>query len=171
MTTTVTPIRPSEPQNPPVHTDGLGELIRSYRLYLGLSQRGMAERLSKNRRDYQRIENNQDRCPPGMLSTIEALTDRFEAHVDMVLDAAQEQGSLTVEINLQEDTDMEWERNVAGRAAVVAAGGDEYPPIILKTTGVIGRTGRAAPGDLSEREQRRRGIFTGGDQRLPRGLR
>jgi transcriptional regulator with XRE-family HTH domain len=126
---TVTPIRPAPVLRPETYTDGLGELIRSYRLYLGLTQRAMADRVNKNMRDYQRIENGQEACPPGFLGIVEALADVFEVHVDAVIDAAKEQGGIRIEAD--SDPAYEWERSVAGRAGVVVATLDDSPEIIL----------------------------------------
>lgn len=115
MTSTETKSRPA------VSTDGLGELIRAHRLYLGLTQRAMADQLGKARRDYQRIENNQDRCPPGLLTTIEALSDRFDDEVDAVIEAALAQGGAALAVTSDEAlADQNWDRNVAGRAAILA---------------------------------------------------
>lgn len=124
---TVIPIRPARTLTQS------GELIRAYRLYLGLSQRSMADWLTMARRSYQRIENGVDSCPATLLDEVEALADRFEYHVDLVLSEAAKTNGLRVEINL--DPQFEWERNVAGRAAVVTAGGPGLPPIILAMSG------------------------------------
>jgi transcriptional regulator with XRE-family HTH domain len=121
--TNVTSIRVPEPEH------DLGELIRSYRLYLGLSQRGMAEKLDMARRSYQRIETGTDPCPPGLLADVEKLADGFERHVNCVLAESVKVGGLNVKV--ETDPRYEWERSVAGRAAVVALSDPQFGPIIL----------------------------------------
>ena len=111
------------------YTEGLGELIRSYRLYLGMSQRSMADLLCKDRRDYQRIETGRDACPPGLLSTVEALTDQFDSQVEALIDKAIKSGG--IKIDVRSDVVSEWERIVAGRAAAVACGEPNLPSITL----------------------------------------
>ena len=113
MTETTTATR-----RPETYTHGLGELIRAHRLYIGLSQRDMADRMGKDRRDYQRIENGRDACPPGLLGMIEELSDAFAYQVERVLDAAEAQGGLVLEVTEDGSPGKEWERLVAGRAAV-----------------------------------------------------
>ena len=115
---------------PDDYTFGLGELIRAHRLYVGLSQRDMAERLNKDRRDYQRIENGQDACPPGLLSRIEEMTDKFDTHVDAVIEHAKHEGGVVIKLTAADlAPGQDWDRNVAGRAALYASGEPEGPPI------------------------------------------
>lgn len=122
--TNVTPIQsPAEPEH------DLGELIRNYRLYVGLSQRGMAEKLDMARRSYQRIETGVDPCPPGLLADVERLADRFERHVNCVLAESAKTGGLNVKV--ETDAKWEWERSVAGRAAVIAMNDPQFDVIIL----------------------------------------
>lgn len=119
-------------KKPAVHTYGLGELIRAHRLFIGLSQRDMAARVGKDRRDYQRIENGRDKCPPGLLTQVEALSDAFAYQVDRVLELAERDGGLELAVS---DGDMPgevWDRLVAGRAAVEA---DAEAPITLTMSG------------------------------------
>lgn len=127
MTTEQAP-RPAE------YAHGLGELIRSYRLYIGLNQREMAVKLGKNRRDYQRIESDQDACPPGLLGKVETLTDDFDDQVSRVIDAAEKDEDRHVEIAVDTGPGWEWERLVAGRAAVIVAGDRKLPRITLTLT-------------------------------------
>lgn len=114
-------------KNPPDYTHDLGEFIRAHRLYLGLSQRGMAKNLGDmDRRSYQRIENGQDPCPPGLLDTISELVAKFESEVDAVIEAAtaeldREYGDnmdVRLKVRAPSDPRREWERAVVGRAAV-----------------------------------------------------
>jgi transcriptional regulator with XRE-family HTH domain len=118
-------------KNPPERCWGLGEIIRAHRLYIGLSQRDMAARLGKERRDYQRIENEQDRCPPGLLGQIEELSDAFCHQVSIVLDEAEKEGGLALAVVADGSPGEEWERLVAGRAAVETI---EDAPITLTIT-------------------------------------
>lgn len=107
---------------PETYTDGLGELIRAHRVYLGLSQRVMADRLGMKERSLSDIEVGRRPCPPGLLDTIDEVTDLFEGDVRKVVDHAQgvQQPGLPQEIvievsDLPEDA---WSRAVLGRAAV-----------------------------------------------------
>ena len=131
--TTVTEL-PAAPQ-PTEHTYGLGELIRNFRLYIGLDQRSMALKLGKPRRDYQRIESGADKCPPGMLTKVEELVDQFDDHVARVIDAAEADPDREVNIAVEAGGQWEWERLVAGRAAVIVAGDPELPRITLTLSG------------------------------------
>lgn len=121
-------------RRPAEHSWGLGEAIRAHRLFIGLSQREMAARVGKDRRDYQRIENGQDKCPPGLLSQIETLSDAFAYQVERVLDEAErraerpEAGPLELAITIDGSPGKEWERLVAGRAYVETT---ETAPIAL----------------------------------------
>ncbi|AYP70033.1 HTH DNA binding protein [Mycobacterium phage CRB2] len=121
-------------RRPAVHSWGLGEIIRAHRLFMGLSQRDLASRVGKDRRDYQRIENGQDKCPPGLLSQIETLSEAFAYQVERVLDEAERRaeepgsGPLDLAITINGTQHDEWERNVAGRAAVETT---EAAPITL----------------------------------------
>lgn len=101
---------------PPEREFGWGELIRAHRLYMGLDQRDMARLLEFDRRDYQRIENGRNMCPRGFVTRVERLTDRFDAEVDVVCEAALRDGELAV---LVDPTGCPWDRNVAGRAALL----------------------------------------------------
>lgn len=120
------------PRTPEDYTHGLGEMIRAHRLFIGLSQRDMAARLHRDRRDYQRIESGRDACPPGLLGEIEDLSDDFAHQVEMVLDEADRRdpadGPLTLAVVTDGNAADEWLRLVAGRAAVEAT---QDHPIVL----------------------------------------
>ena len=114
-------------RTPPDYAHGLGELIRAHRLYLGLSQRGMAKNLGDmDRRSYQRIETGQDPCPPGLIDTVRDLVAKFEDEVDAVIDAAttelDRKYGPTVDVASKvlapSDPRRDWQRCVVGRAAV-----------------------------------------------------
>jgi len=94
---------------PETYTSGLGETIRAYRLYMGLSRETLAAHLGMAVRSYARIESNQRDCPPGLIDTLHTMADRFDAEVT----AARSRNQL----ELGQDAD-EWTRAVAGRAAV-----------------------------------------------------
>lgn len=118
------------------YTTGHGEVVRAHRLFIGLSQRDMAARLGKDRRDYQRIETGRDACPDDVLRAVEALSDAFAYEVELVLDEADRRattdGPLPLLVVTDGTPDNEWQRLVAGRAAVEAT---EDHPITLTMSG------------------------------------
>lgn len=95
---------------PETYATGLGELIRAHRMYVGISKDTMAEKLGMNPRSYERIENNQRACPPGLLDSIESICAAFETDVDCIRDS-------DTEYTITEST-SDWLRAVYGRAAV-----------------------------------------------------
>lgn len=107
-------------KRPATHSWGWGEQIRALRLYMGLSQRDLAARTGKDRRDFQRIENGQDKCPPGLVSQIEELADAFAYQVERVIEDAEKQtdGPLELAVSIDGSQGSEWDRLVAGRAYV-----------------------------------------------------
>jgi len=125
-----------------LHGDrGQGELIRAHRLYMGLSQRDIARRLDFDRRDYQRIEAGSNPAPPGFVAKVEALSDKFAADVDLLIEEADKRGGLAlsyeVDTRKPEAERDEWHRLVAGRAAVEAS---EDAPITLTIVGKVERS-------------------------------
>lgn len=96
--------------NPPDYATGLGETIRAHRMYLGLSKDTMADKLGMNPRSYERIENNQRACPPGLLDTIDKIADAFDTAVAAIRDG---DGPLILRHTLDD-----WDRAIYGRAAV-----------------------------------------------------
>lgn len=135
MTTATTTRRPE------TYTHGLGEIIRAHRLFIGLSQRDMADRMGKDRRDYQRIENGRDACPPGLLGMIEELSDAFAYQVERVLDEAERRdaadGPLRLSVVVDGSPGKEWERLVAGRAAVETT--EEHPiELVIEKPAIVG---------------------------------
>lgn len=127
-------------KNPHDYTHGLGEFIRAHRLYIGLSQRGMAKNLGDmDRRSYQRIENDQDPCPPGLVDTVRELVAKFETEVDAVIDAASAElerkygiaVDTAVKVSAPGDPRQEWERCVVARAAVDS---DAVLPVLTSNT-------------------------------------
>lgn len=125
------PEQRSAPVQPTERCYGLGELIYAHRIYMGLSQRGMARRLKFDRRDYQRIEQGRNECPVGFLTKVTDLVDLFDSVTDSLIDAARKNGdSLTIQVS--DDPGHEWERLVAGRAAVLGAVANA--PVKIKLT-------------------------------------
>ena len=110
---------PSKPVLPTERRRDLGELIYAHRVYMGLSQRGMARRLEFDRRDYQRIEQGRNDCPVGFLTRVTDMVDLFDAVADSLVDSARKAGG-HMTILIPSDPTKEWERNVAGRAAMFA---------------------------------------------------
>lgn len=106
------------PQTPDTYAEGLGELIRASRLYLGLSKDGMAKQLRMSDRSYDRIESGERDCPPGLLDSIDKVLQRFDDEVAAMEDWATRKGDLTVEVS--PDPRQEWRRAVVGRAAVLS---------------------------------------------------
>lgn len=122
---------------PTTRAFGYAEIIRAHRLYIGLSQRDMATLLRFDRRDYQRIESGQNACPVGFLTRLEELSDQFHHDVERVLDAAEDptnwiNGALLLAVSASGKPEDEWERLVAGRAAVEASAD---APITLTVSG------------------------------------
>ena len=121
-----------EPTNdlaPPERRADLGESIAAHRLYIGLSQRGMARKLNIDRRTYQRIEKGDDLCPDGVFKDVLRLVISFDHVVDEILAIAARDGELNIEVN--DDPQWEWERAIAFRAHVIAAGEKDGPMIKL----------------------------------------
>lgn len=102
--------------NPPTYTEGLGEVIRALRNYTGMSKVGMAIKLGMARRSYQRIENGDDPCPPGLLDTIGEIIDQFDREVEEAL--ALVGSGMDVGVPVSDDPREEWRRAVIGRASV-----------------------------------------------------
>lgn len=130
----------TETPQPETYTNGLGEIIRAHRLYTGLSQYGMAAKLGYQRRQYQRIESDKDACPPGLLTKIEALTDEFDGTVDAIIEFSIEHDGANINVELDSSSaggQWEWERNAAGRAAMIASGDDEIPAITITLVGKV----------------------------------
>ncbi len=102
--------------NPDAYTNGLGEVIRASRLYMGLSKDGMAKQLRMADRSYDRIESGERDCPPGLLDSVEEVMARFDDEVAAAVALATSKGDMMV--NVTEDPRQEWRRCVVGRAAV-----------------------------------------------------
>lgn len=131
------PPQRSAPVLPTERCYGLGELIYAHRIYMGLSQRGMARRLKFDRRDYQRIEQGRNECPVGFLTKVTDLVDLFDQVAGTIVDKALADGGVTIVV--QTDPQWEWERNVAGRAALLAASHPDRPQVTLTVMGQVQR--------------------------------
>lgn len=91
---------------------GLGEVIRGYRLYMGLSRNAMAIELNVAFRSYERIEDGDRACPPGFLDSIRTIVADFDAAVEDAI----ANGPAAPQVQVGED--KEWDRAIANRAAV-----------------------------------------------------
>ena len=103
---------------PADYSEGFGELVRAYRLYLGVSQRTLAEKIGIGERSLSDIEVGRRRCPKGFIDSVEKVVDEF----DKAVEAAVESAGSTVEVVIQvsDDPRQEWIRSVVGRAAVTS---------------------------------------------------
>lgn len=113
---------------PREYTQGLGEVVRGYRLYTGLSQEAMADKLEMSLRSYQRIESGAAACPPDLFLTLEHVVNEFDTAVGDVVNAAKALGRDTVVV--YPDLEREWLRCVANRAAVEY---DRLTPQLVRT--------------------------------------
>lgn len=98
---------------PEEYTSGLGEVIRAHRLYIGLSRPAMAKKLDMAFRTYERIEDGNRECPPGLIDTMREVVLQFDNAVEEILKS----GIWTPRVYPGED--YEWDRAVMGRAALV----------------------------------------------------
>jgi transcriptional regulator with XRE-family HTH domain len=102
---------------------GLGEVIRGYRLYMGLSRGAMATEIGVAIRSYERIEDGERACPPNFIDTIRGIVDRFDNNVEyMIADGPRDPAVAAGEQN-------EWHRAVACRAAVSC---ERITPLLVK---------------------------------------
>lgn len=107
--------------NPPVYTDGLGELVLAHRRYCGVSQRTFGERLGIKEKSLSDIEIGRRPCPPGLMDTVYRVIDDFDDAVDAVVDKAEEMGAsdeASISMDVASEGVDEWARAVIGRAAV-----------------------------------------------------
>lgn len=98
---------------PEDYEDGLGEIVRAHRLYMGLSRPAMAKKLQMAFRTYERIEDGTRECPPGFIDTMRKLVVMFDDEVERMIDNPQ---SHSLEVKPGED--YEWHRAIVGRAAL-----------------------------------------------------
>jgi len=101
---------------PVEYTYGLGEVIRGYRMYIGLGKGAMAAKLGIAERSYERIENGERACPPGFLDSISNVVKEFDEAVEMTVAYAPADPAVFEDRNAE----GEWRRAVVGRAAVLA---------------------------------------------------
>lgn len=106
-------------KNPPVYTDGLGELIRAHRRYISVSERTMAKKLGIVEKSLSDIEIGRRSCPPGFLDSVRVVIEEFEGDVnDLTARSAEMGAALDPHIHVTADSEGEWHRAVIGRAAV-----------------------------------------------------
>lgn len=103
-------------QTPPDYAEGYGELVRAHRVYMGLSQRTLADRIGMGERSLSDIEVGRRRCPPGFIDTIKRIADEFDEQVQKVIGQCDAAGCAKIPVN--DDPQNEWERSIVGRAAV-----------------------------------------------------
>ena len=106
---------------PAGYTDGWGELIRAHRMFLGLSQRSLSERLGMYEKSLSDIEVGRRDCPPGFLDSIVGIVNDFDRDVEKAIQVASAQipkGETMLRIEVSSDPKSDWNRAVIGRAAV-----------------------------------------------------
>lgn len=102
---------------PADYSEGYGELVRSYRMYLGVSQRTLAEKIGISERSLSDIEVGRRRCPTGFINSVEKVVDEYDQAVDALIEATPaDNGEKVIEVS--DDPRREWVRAVVGRAAV-----------------------------------------------------
>jgi exodeoxyribonuclease-3 len=112
-------------RRPADYEGGWGELIRAYRLYMGVGQRCLAERLKMSERSLSDIEVGRRDCPPGFVDAVEAVVEDFNAEVDKTIESAADSAGQSTDrrviaIEVPEEPSAEWVRSVIGRAAVLS---------------------------------------------------
>lgn len=108
---------------PEDYTWGLGEVIRGYRLYMGLSRLAMAEKIGIAIRSYERIEDGERACPPHFINTIAKIAVEFDEAVELAI----AHGPNDPAVSLGESA--EWSRAVANRAAVASS---RITPVLVR---------------------------------------
>lgn len=108
---------------PDDYTWGLGEVIRGYRLYMGLSRLAMAIEMGVAIRSYENIEDGRKACPPHFLDTIRGVVQRFENNVETMVAEGHRDPTVTTDVG------SEWWRAVACRAAVTC---ENITPILIR---------------------------------------
>jgi transcriptional regulator with XRE-family HTH domain len=113
-------------QRPPDYAEGYGELVRAHRLYIGASQRTMAERIGMAERSLSDIEVGRRACPPGFIDTLDRVVGEFDDAVDTVMRSARQRtdndGHQQMAVEVSDKPNKEWDRLVMGRAAVHSKG-------------------------------------------------
>ena len=121
-------------QGPDGKTHGLGELVRAYRSYTGLSQRGFAVQLGMSERGLYDIESGRRGSPVGFIDSCESVVEKFDIDVkeavemaEQLVDSRDSAEGPVVHIPVSDDPDEDYQRVVLGRAAVV--GGQIVPTL------------------------------------------
>jgi exodeoxyribonuclease-3 len=114
--------RERQGRRPSDYEAGWGELIRAYRMYIGISQRCLAERLKMSEKSLSDIEVGRRDCPPGFVNAVEDLVKEFDADIEKIIRSASSDGQSPmkkpISVEVTEDVGGEWARSVIGRAAV-----------------------------------------------------
>jgi transcriptional regulator with XRE-family HTH domain len=100
---------------------GLGELVRSYRMYVSLSASAFAKEIGIPENALSAIERNHRDLPESVLGSIEALVERFDQEVKELVDVSLKDigdEDMTLEIKVSKEPEDAWARAVTGRAAV-----------------------------------------------------
>ncbi|EIC63580.1 helix-turn-helix domain-containing protein [Mycobacteroides abscessus] len=108
-------------KRPPEYTEGLGELIRAHRNYIGLSSHSMAFKLGMKPKSFSDIEIGRSACPPGLIDSILGVIEEFDRDVEKVIDVAKDSQASEddpFEMPVRDDPRADWQRAVIGRAAV-----------------------------------------------------
>jgi hypothetical protein len=113
---------------PTEYTEGLGEVVRGYRLYTGLSVHGFAAKIGMSVRTYERIEfgtpsprdkakGRGSQVPPGFFDTLNGIMGEFDDAVDtLITNCAKMPGVVPTVTGTPGD---EWARAVACRASMM----------------------------------------------------
>jgi hypothetical protein len=98
------------------YVEGMGEVLRAARLYVGMSKGGFAAKLGMAERSFVRMERGERPIPPGLFDTVDAVLDVFDTAVELVIKRATRSGDLTIDVT--DAGDGEWHRAVVGRACI-----------------------------------------------------
>jgi len=98
---------------PEDYREDLGEVVRAYRLYMGLSRPALAKKIDMAFRTYERIEDGTRECPPGFIDTMRELSVRFDDEVDRMIENPRAHS-----LQVRPGEDYEWHRAIVGRAAL-----------------------------------------------------
>lgn len=99
---------------PADYQDGLGEVVRGFRLYTGVSRLAMAEMIGIAVRSYERIEDGSRSCPPGFLDTLQGIVVEFDSAVEDAVASGPAEPVVSISAS------GEWARAIACRAAVLS---------------------------------------------------
>lgn len=106
---------------PPDYAQGYGELVRAHRLYMGISQRTLSRRMKMAEKSFSDIEVGRRHCPPGFVDEVAKVCDEFDAAVEAIITAVEQDPRDQVNFDIDSEPRNEWTRAVVGRAAVQSA--------------------------------------------------